>query len=66
MSLPDFPKTVEALLVHEYGKSESEAAALVKKHSNIVVNGIMAGITIQNVRAVAMAIDMAESEAATS
>ena len=54
--MPDFVDLLRKLLVAEYGKTEEEAAALVKKHTKIVVNGIMAW----NVHATAMAIEMAE------
>jgi len=58
----DYAKTLEALLVEEYGKTPDEAAALVKKHTSIVVNGIMSGLTFTSIRAAAMAIDMAEQQ----
>jgi hypothetical protein len=57
----ELPKLVEELLVVEYSKTPDEAAVLVKKHTNIIVNAIMAGLTFASVRAAAMAIDMAES-----
>lgn len=59
----DFPATVTALLVAEHGKTADEAAALVKKHTRIVINGIMGGMSYTSARAVCMAIEMAESEA---
>lgn len=58
---PDFVELLKSLLVAEYGKSEDEAAALVKTHTSIVIYGIMAW----NLRATAMALEMAEEEAAS-
>lgn len=57
----DLVDTVKKLLVAEYGKTEDEAAALVKKHTNIVTNAIMGGLNMSSVRACAMAIDMQET-----
>jgi ribosomal protein S27AE len=57
----DFVETLTKLLEAEYGKSPDEARALVKRHTNIVMNGIMAGLTMTHVRAAAMAIEMTES-----
>lgn len=57
----DLPNMVEQLLVAEYGKTPEEAAALVKKHTNIVMNAILHGLTFSSVRSCAMAIEMAEN-----
>ncbi len=54
-----FAEVVSALLVEEFGKTKDEAERLVKKHTNIVVRGVMANM---NHRATAMAIEMAESK----
>jgi len=53
-----FPEVVTAMLVAEHGKTEDEASHLVKTHTNIVVNGIMAN----NYRSTAMALVMEESK----
>jgi len=58
----DFPELLRKLLEMEYAKTPEEAAALVKKHTTIVMNAIMSGLTFTNVRAAAMAIEMAESQ----
>lgn len=62
MATKEFPELLKDLLVAEYGKTPDEAARLVKKHTNIVMNAIMSGLSFTNVRAAAMAIEMAESE----
>ncbi len=58
--MKDYPETLKDLLVEEYGKSPEEAAALVKKHSRIVMQGIMSGLSYSSIRSAAMAIEMAE------
>ena len=58
----DFRLLLEELLVAEHGKTAEEAARLVKKHSRIVVQGIMAGMSSTHLRAAAIAIELAESE----
>jgi hypothetical protein len=50
------------LLVAEHNRTEEEAKALVKKHTNIMMQAIMSGATMLNVRAAALAIEMKESE----
>ncbi len=61
----DLPKTVAELLVAEHGKTPEEAASLVKKHTQIVMNAIMGGLTMSSVRACAMAIEMVEDKGTT-
>ena len=56
----DIPKTTIELLVFEYGKTEDEAKALVKKHVDVIMSAIMGGFTMSSVRAAAMAIEMKE------
>lgn len=58
----DYPTLLRELLVMEHSKSEDEAARLVKKHTQIVLNGIMGGLTFPSIRACAVAIEIAESE----
>lgn len=57
----EFPEIVAALLVAEHSRSKEEAEALVKRFPNVIVNGIMAGLTIGNARIAAIALEMAES-----
>lgn len=54
-----FAEVVSALLVAEHGRTKEDADRMVKTHTNIVVNGIMANM---NYRATAMALEMAESK----
>jgi hypothetical protein len=61
-AMKDFPDLLESLFVMEYGKTPEEAARLVKKHTRIVTNAIMGGLSFTSVRAAAMAIEMAEAE----
>lgn len=56
-----FAEVVSALLVHEYKRTKEDADRMVKTHTNIVLNGIMSSM---NYRATAMALEMAESQAA--
>ena len=60
--MADFPKLVEECLVMEHNRTPEEAAALVKKHSQIVVTAIMNGISFRNVHACAGAIEIKESD----
>ena len=64
--MEDFTKRVQALLVAEYGESENNAVALVKKHYKIVVKALMSVDTPDGskimVRPCALAICMAESK----
>lgn len=52
-----FADVVSALLVAEHSRSKDDADRMVKEHTSIVVNGIMANM---NYRATAMALEMAE------
>lgn len=60
--MPDYADLLRKLMVDEYGKTPDEAAALVKKHTRIVMNGVVGGLSFTSIRACAMAIEMAESE----
>ena len=52
-----FAEVVSALLVAEHGRPKDDADRMVKEHTSIVINGIMAKM---NYRATAMALEMAE------
>jgi hypothetical protein len=56
----DFIKLLKKLLVAENNKTEEEAERIVKKHPNIVTQGIMSN----RLRATAMALEMAEDKEA--
>ena len=59
MPRPDFKILLKNLLMSgEYNKTEEEADRLIKSHTNIVVNGIMAW----NLNATAMALEMADTQ----
>ena len=55
-----FSEVVSALLVEEWGRTESDAKALVGRYPQIIINGIMSGVAY---RATAMALEMAEEAA---
>lgn len=57
----DFATTLMELLEAEYDYTREESERLVKKHTNIVMQGIMSGLSYMNLRATATAIELAES-----
>lgn len=64
--MQDYRTLLESLLVEEHNKTPEEAARLVKKHTQIVMTGIMRGLSFSSLRSAAMAIEMAESDAPTT
>jgi hypothetical protein len=58
----DFVALLRALLIEERGHSEEDADRLIRTHTGIVVNGIMAGPF--NLRACAIALEMADEASA--
>lgn len=58
----DFVNYLRKLLVEEHHKTTEEAEALTKKYPNVIVNGIMLGLTFQSLRITAQAIEICESE----
>jgi len=57
--MEDFVTLLKALLVAEHGHTEEEAEYLVKKHSSLVIIGIMHGNLA--LRATAIAIEIQEA-----
>ena len=43
--MEDFVVLLKRLMIEEYDYSEDDVEALIKKHSNIVIQGIMRGPT---------------------
>jgi hypothetical protein len=58
----NFVEVVKAILVQEHQRTENDADMLVKRFPNVMVNAMMAG-NGNEVRACAMALEMAESAA---
>lgn len=57
----EFKNRVASLLVAEHNRTPEEAAALVKKHTKIVMAGIMRGLDTSSITVTATAIEIAES-----
>jgi hypothetical protein len=56
----DFIKTLKAFLIEEKGRTAEDAASLITRFPNVVVNGIMNNF---NYRATAIALEMMEDKA---
>jgi hypothetical protein len=57
-----FPETLKAILVSEHNRTPEQAEELSHKYFELLLRGIMEGLSLRSVRLVAQAIELEEEK----